>query len=64
MGLLRGWEFDALDASGAFMCAPLPETACALVNPPRAFVEAGLAPLGEVWVFQRAVCGLRAAPRA
>ena len=64
LGLLRGWDFGTLDVSGAFMYAPLPETVHVLVQPPRAFVDAGLVKPGEVWVLQRAVYGLRVAPRA
>ena len=64
MGLLRGWDFGTLDVAGAFMHAPLPQTVRVLVNPPKAFVEAGLVSPGEARALQRAVYGLRVAPRA
>ena len=44
--------------------APLPESVYVLVAPPKAFVEAGLVKPGETWLLQKAVYGLRIAPKA
>ena len=64
LGLLRSWSFGTLDVSGAFMYAPLPENVSVLIMPPKAFVQAGLVKHGELWLLQKAVYGLRVAPRA
>ena len=64
LSLLRGWDTGAVDVSGAFMYAPLPEHQLVLVRPPRAFVDAGLAKPDECWTLHRAVYGLRVSPRA
>ena len=64
LSLLRGWQPGAVDVSGAFMYAPLPEQMLVLARPPRAFIDAGLAKHDEWRALHRAVCGLRASPRA
>ena len=46
------------------MYAPLPEHMLVVVQPPKAFQDAGLAAPGELWTLHRAVYGLKAAPRA
>ena len=46
------------------MYAPLPESMLVVVQPPKFFVECGLAQPGELWTLHRAVYGLKAAPRA
>ena len=63
LGLLREWSVGTLDISGAFMYAPLPESVHVLVAPPKAFVEVGLVKPGEIWLLQKAVYGLRIAPK-
>ena len=53
-----------MDVSGAFMYAPLPEHMLVVVQPPKPFVEQGLAKPGELWTLHRAVYGLKVSPRA
>ena len=61
---LRDWEVGAVDVSGAFMYAPLPEHHHVVVRPPRAFVDAGLASPTACWTLHKAVYGLRVSPKA
>ena len=60
----RHWAVGKLDVKGAFMYAPLPGHMHVLVRPPRSWVRLGLVKEGELWVLQKAVYGLRIAPRA
>ena len=46
------------------MYAPLPEGLIAIVRPPKIWESLGLVPPGTLWTLQRAVYGLRCAPRA
>ena len=59
-----GWVAGAVDVSGAFMHAPLPEHMLVVVRPPHAFVDAGLVAPDELWKLTRAVHGLKVSPRA
>ena len=64
LSLLRKWKVGAIDVSGAFMYAPLPQHMLVVVKPPQEFVELGLAKPGELWTLHRAVYGLKVSPRA
>ena len=64
LSLLRKWKVGAIDVSGAFMYAPLPQHMLVVVKPPQAFVDLGLANPGEFWTLHRAVYGLKVSPRA
>ena len=56
LSLLREWKVGAVDVSGAFMYAPLPEHMLVLVQPPKFFVDQGLAQPGDMDV---APCSVR-----
>ena len=64
MGQIRGWSFYKLDVKGAFMHAPLPDGMLVVVRPPQIWIELGVVPPDTLWTLQRAVYGLRCAPRA
>lgn len=61
---LRNWSVGKLDVKGAFMYAPLPEGLLIIVRPPKIWETLGLVPPGTLWTLQKAVYGLRCAPRA
>ena len=58
------WQIGAVDVSGAFMYAPLPENMLVVVRPPQFFIDCGLAKPGELWTLCRAVYGLKISPKA
>ena len=64
LAINRNWLIGAVDVSGAFMYAPLPENMLVVVQPPKFFVEIGLAKTGELWTLCRAVYGLKISPKA
>ena len=64
LAIANDWVIGAVDVSGAFMYAPLPEHMLVVVQPPKFFVEAGLAKAGETWTLSRAVYGLKISPKA
>ena len=64
LGVSLGWQIGAVDVSGAFMYAPLPEHMLVVVRPPQFFIDIGLAKPGELWTLHRAVYGLKISPRA
>ena len=58
-------SIKVLDVKTAFLNAHLPGSFEAiLVRPPQALVEFGVIPPGTVWKLQKAVYGLRIAPKA
>ena len=61
---LRKWQVSKLDVKGACMYAPLPDELLIVVRPPKIWETLGLVPAGTLWTLQRAVYGLRCAPRA
>ena len=64
LGVSKGWQIGAVDVSGAFMYAPLPEHMLVVVQPPKFFIDIGLAKPGELWTLHQAVYGLKVSPRA
>ena len=64
LGALRDWKIGSVDVSGAFMYALLPQHMLVVVQPPKFFVEIGIAKEGELWTLHKAVYGLKVAPRA
>ncbi len=61
--LLRDWVVGSLVVSGAFKYAPLGQVVPVVVQPPKIFVEVGLASADERWTLHPAVYGLRVAPQ-
>ena len=64
---LYDWSVLGLDISTAFLNAPLlynSDGKRMLIRPPAIFVEAGLVEPGDMWIVEKAVYGLREAPRA
>ena len=61
---LQGWSVLSVDVSTAFLNAELPEDQPIAVRPPAVWVQAGLVEKGSLRHLQRALYGLREAPKA